>query len=628
MGAHVLMDRLDSSRSWWGRLGHVLSVRRRARGSRPLDLALLQLAGCVLLLVIIELVLLAGNTTFPFLILASFPVVGLVYLAAGLLAWRRRPANRMGPLMAIGSVIYVLTGLANVDVAGLIALGQIVATVPLALIVHLLLAFPSGRLRGRWDRAVVITAYVVCLPLQLPVNLFTPQPPPYDVLFVADRPDLLVLAHLVQPALGALVMIATAIILGRRLRSSTEAQRRVLIPLGAYGIIAVLMLPVGGSLLRYLGVDTLTSVIVQVVIMAGVPVAFALSVLRGGFARTVELDELTSWLSSGAPDRPRIAAAVGQAIGDPTVTVGYTVDGGPPVDARGERVTLRSGARGYVDVRLEGRPVATISYDAELITDPEHVAEAGRIVAIQLDRERLTAELLAGRQQLAESRIRIVTEADRERRRIAQDLHDGMQAELVVLALIAGRIAADEGAPAEDLRRQVDGLRREIDTTAADLRRLVHGLMPAILVERGLYVAARAFVDVLPIQTDLVVRGSDKGLPEVVETTGYFVLAEALTNAVRYAEAGHISVSLDRTEQWLQVEVSDDGIGGARAGDRARRVDGDQLLDGRDRESDGLRGSVGLQGLTDRVAVLGGRLIVDSPPGSGTRVLAEIPCVP
>jgi signal transduction histidine kinase len=363
-------------------------------------------------------------------------------------------------------------------------------------------------------------------------------------------------------------------------------------------------------------------VIVQVVIMAGVPVAFALSVLRGGFARTGELDELTAWLGSGVPDRPPLAAAVGQALGDPTVTVGYTIDGGPPVDAHGERVLPRAGARGYADVELDGRSVATISYDAELITDPEHVAAAGRIVAIQLDRDRLTAELLAGQEALRDSRVRIVTEADRERRRIAQDLHDGMQAELVVLSLVAGRIAADDQSSAAELRYQADELRRDLDTTAADLRRLVHGLMPAILVERGLFLAARAVVDALPLPTDLVVRGSDKGLPQVVETTGYFVLAEALTNAVRYAEADHISVSLARTQQWLQVEISDDGIGGARP------VAGGRPDPGGQPGSSSPQGTGGLWGLTDRVAVLGGRLVVESLRGSGTRVLAEIPCVP
>ncbi len=576
----------------------------RVRSSRPLDRALWLVAAAMTTLIVVDCVLLADNTEVPYLFLVGFTAIGAVYLVAGLVAWRRRPGNRMGFLLCAGGLIYLLVSLANVQLRGLVAVGQLVATVPLALIVHLLLAFPSGRLRSRTARVTVLVGYLVCTVVQLPREMFTSQNPPYDPLFVADRPDLVAIASVVQSVTGAVVMMVTAAILARRLRAATTEQRRVLIPLAAYGIVAVLMLPVGGSLWRALGVPVLTTVLIQMVILAGVPVAFAVSVLRGGFARTGELEDLAGWLSSGAPDRPRLADAVGEALGDPTVTVGYRIDDGEPVDGTGQRIVSQPEPRGQVDVDLDGRRLATIFYDADLITDAEHVARAGRLVAIQLDRERLTAELLAGREELHRSRLRIVQEADRERRRIAQDLHDGLQAQLVVSSLVAGRLAADEtGGPAE-LRGRADDLRRELDRTAADLRRLVHGLMPAILVERGLYAAARGFVDALPVDAELTLDGSDAGLLDVVETTCYFVLAEALTNAVKHARAQRLRVCIDRTPEWLRIEVTDDGIGGAAPGQG------------------------GLRGLDDRVRVLGGRLVVDSPPGVGTRVWAEIACVP
>jgi signal transduction histidine kinase len=564
---------------------------------------LLQLAVTALLLVIMDLALLRGSAAAPYWILIGFPMVGVVYLLAGLVAWRRRPGNRMGVLIFSGGLVQLVVSWANVGVPGLVAIGQITATLPLAVIVHMLLAFPSGRLRSLGAMIIVIAGYAVCLLLQVPLYLFAPEPG-YDPLLVADRPEVVAVARLVQSVCGAAVMVATAVVLARRLRQSSRAQRRVLAPLAAYGIVAVLMLPVGGSLLRVLGVDPVTTVLLQMVILAGVPVAFVSSMLRGGFARTVELDDLAAWLSSGAPDRPRLATAVGQALGDPTVTVGYAVDDGLPVDATGRRVQPQPGARGRVDIDLDGRQVATISYDADLINDPEHVTRAGRLVALELDRERLTANLLVHREELHRSRMRIVAEADQERRRIAQDLHDGLQAQLVLLSLVAGRIVADDTSPAVELRRQTDHLRRDLDAAAADLRRLAHGLMPAILVERGLFAAARDFVDVLPINTELVLGGSDEALPEVVETTAYFVLAEALTNAVKYADAGHVSVQVARTDSQVRVEVTDDGVGGAvpRTG--------------------------GLRGLADRVTVLGGRLVVESPLGSGTRIFAEVPCAP
>lgn len=576
----------------------------RARSSRPLDLALWLVCLTMLVLVFVNGVLLTYNDSVPYQFLIGFSVIGVVYLTAGLVAWRRRPGNRMGFLLVAGGLIYQVTSLANAQVPALIALGQLVATVPLALIVHLLLAFPSGRLRGRAAVTVVLIGYLICTVVQWPRDMFVVQEPPYNALFVADRPDLVLLASRVQSIIGVAVMVATAYILLRRLHAATGAQRKVLIPLGSYGIVAVLMLPVGGTLLRALGVEVVTTVLIQMVILAGVPVAFALSVLRGGFARTGELEDLAAWLGSGAPDRPRLAGAVGQALGDPTVTVGYPLDDGSLVNAAGEPVAVLPGERGQVDIDLAGRRVATISYDADLITDAEHVAQAGRLIAIQLDRERLTAELLAGREELQRSRLRIVEEADHERRRIAQDLHDGIQAQLVVLSLVAGRLAADDESAAAQLRGRADDLRRELDRTAADLRRLVHGLMPAILMERGLYTAARSFVDALPVRTELHLAGSDEGLLDVVETTGYYVLAEALTNAVKYAKAANVRVTLERTRDWLRVEVVDDGIGGA------------------------LPEHGGLRGLRDRVRVLGGRLVVESPAGAGTRVWAEISCAP
>lgn len=596
--------RASCIRSAWGKLAPVVIPGPQARGVRPFDLALLQFSLSALILVMIILMLLWGSTAGPFPILAGFVLIGVVYLGAGLLAWRRRPGNRMGVLITSGGLVYLIVSLANAEVAGLVAIGQIFATVPLALIVHMLLAFPSGRLRGGRVRAIVLLGYVVSLVLQLPLYLFTPEQPPYDLLFVADRPDLVAIGIVVQTGVGILVMVATAVVLCWRLKAATAAQRKVLIPLAVYGIVAVLALALRGWVRLLLGIDPVTMLIIQMVILAGVPVAFALSVLRGGFARTVELDELAAWLSSRAPDRPRLASAVGQALGDPSVTVGYTVDDGLPVDATGNRVLPHSGQRGQVDIDLDRHKVATISYDAELITDPEHVAQAGRLVAIELDRERLTAELLAGRVELHRSRMRIVEEADHERRRIARDLHDGLQAQLVVLSLIAGRMSEDDGSSAAELRMRTDQLRRDLDATAADLRRLVHGLMPAILVERGLYAAAKDFVDVMPVGTELVLTGSDEGLPEVVETTAYFVMAEALTNVVKYAAADHISVRIGRTEELLRVEVRDDGVGG--------------VTDSRG----------GLRGLADRVTVLGGRLVVESPVGAGTLVFAEVTCAP
>ncbi len=190
---------------------------------------------------------------------------------------------------------------------------------------------------------------------------------------------------------------------------------------------------------------------------------------------------------------------------------------------------------------------------------------------------------------------------DGERRRIAQNLHDGLQVELVLLALEAQELR--QAGSAADLDLAARHLRNGIDDAATHLRELVHAVMPAGLIERGLTAAVEDLVDRMPLPTDLIVVGVEEPLPPTVASTAYFVVAEALANAVKHAGAGTLSVRLERTGSRLVIEVADDGSGGAAAGTGA-----------------------GLRGLLDRVDVLGGELAIDSPHGHGTRLTAELPC--
>ena len=172
----------------------------------------------------------------------------------------------------------------------------------------------------------------------------------------------------------------------------------------------------------------------------------------------------------------------------------------------------------------------------------------------------------------------------------------------MLLALGAQRIAGDASAP-PGTREAAAALRSGADAAIADLRRVVNGVMPALLIERGLYAAAEDLVDRIPIPTDLDLRGSDRSLPTPVESTAYFVMAEAIANAVKHSRARELAVRLEQAGGCLSLEVRDDGIGGAVR-----------------------NGSTGLRGITDRVDGLGGRLVVESPPGEGTRLLVEMPC--
>jgi PAS domain S-box-containing protein len=203
-------------------------------------------------------------------------------------------------------------------------------------------------------------------------------------------------------------------------------------------------------------------------------------------------------------------------------------------------------------------------------------------------------------QELEASRQRIVAASDDTRRKLERNLHDGAQQRLVSLSLSL-RLAQTqvEKNPAE-AARLLEASRVELAQALEELRELARGIHPAVLTDRGLEAALEALASRAPLPVEI--DGPDGDLPTPVEAAAYYVVSEALANVTKYAQASSVKVTVARSNGYALVEVVDDGIGGA----------------------DPSRGS-GLSGLADRVASLSGRLAVDSPPGAGTRVRAEIP---
>ena len=553
------------------------------------------LVATVAVLGVVEIVLLAsaghlGPGTFGYVAVAA------VYLGAGTLAWWRRPSNRIGPLVLTGAVLWIAGGLVNTQPPALVAVGAITQTTVIALVAHLLLAYPSGRLRDRASRWTATAMWFVCLVLQAPLYLFGTRLG--DALLLTDRPDLAGIGLTVQTLAGTTTLVAITVLLGRRLHQADRPQQRVLAPLYFYGVLAIFAIPLSFHLLPLVGITPEAISAVQLLVLAGVPVAFVGGILRGGFARTSEVEELASWLSA-AGARPELTAALARALGDDSLELIFWVpERSGYVDADGRAATLPAAGslRVVAEVELAGRRVGAIVYDATLIAEPDVVRAAARVMALAMDRERLTAELRASQGALRRSRARIVDAADRERRKIARDLHDGLQVRLVLLALQAQEVAEQAGEPAV-------ALRAGIDDAAAELRGLVHAVMPAALVERGLSAATEDLVDRMPLPTQLELGVVDGTLTPAVESTAYFVVAEGLANALKHAHAHRLAVRLEHADDRLCVEVRDDGVGGAERG----------------------TGS-GLRGLADRVDTLGGSLELRSPAGQGTQLVVELPC--
>jgi len=205
------------------------------------------------------------------------------------------------------------------------------------------------------------------------------------------------------------------------------------------------------------------------------------------------------------------------------------------------------------------------------------------------------------RPELDSSRARIVAAEDEARRRIERDLHDGAQQRLVSLALRLRSAASTDHVGLDWMREQLTDAAAEVVAALDELREVSHGIHPALLSEGGLGPALRALSrrSAIPVELDVSVAGR---LPHTVEATGYYVVSEALTNAVKHARASVVRVVADQSHAALRLSIRDDGVGGA----------------------DPTRGS-GLIGLTDRVEAMGGTILVESPVGSGTALFVSVP---
>jgi signal transduction histidine kinase len=216
----------------------------------------------------------------------------------------------------------------------------------------------------------------------------------------------------------------------------------------------------------------------------------------------------------------------------------------------------------------------------------------------------LVANALANadaREQLAASRARIVEAGDAERRRLERNLHDGAQQRLVSLAIGLRAIEAALDHDPETAKRGISHAREELELALGELRELARGIHPAILTDRGLGPALKALVSRAPVTVQVEELPRTR-LPEPVEAAAYYLVSEALTNVAKHARASDVIVSVTQDDGFVQIEVTDDGVGGADIG----------------------AGS-GLRGLADRFEALGGAVHVDSRSGCGTRLTGRVP---
>ncbi len=537
--------------------------------------------------------------------LAFYVVAGIAGVVVAVATARQPGRERLALLIAAWLLVSVLDDLSvdwpvsrSATTVWMLAHGLQPAAYAL-----MVLAYPSGRVRARSERALVTLAALVGLVwMGAPLLFFQPEgcatcaPRASSLLYTGTTFDYLPVGQASWIAFVALGACFVGLLV-RRLRAAPPGARVTLLPLGlavfftTAEFIAQRVVWLGGwqspgTALDW--VDRANALLLPLSILIGLA---AIRRRRGALGDLV--------VELGQAPTADVGRALARAVGDPTLElVLWLPERGAFVDEAGEPVdvsTIPEG-RALTTIGPVAEPLAVLVHDERLLGQRALLEAAGSAARLALENARLQAELRAQLAELRASRARIVGAADAERRRLERDLHDGAQQRLLALGL-ALQLLRDGGADREVL----DQAEVELQTALRELRELARGLHPTILSEQGLGAAVRSIADRAPVPVR--VEADDERYPASVETTVYFVVAEALANVAKHAEAHSAAVSVARENGRLLVDVSDDGRGGATA-----------------------CAGGGLLGLSDRVAAAGGTLTVTSEPGAGTTLHAEVPC--
>jgi signal transduction histidine kinase len=537
-------------------------------------------------------------------------VIGWGFIGAGLFTWARRPDNSLGSLMVATGFAWFVGGLSSSDVPALFSVGALLGSVYLVTTMHTLLAAPHGTL-SRGDRRIVIAGYALVTVGVIPLFLFfdpsTQCARCPENVFLVENSETAV--DIVGTAINLFGIVLIALVLRslvRRWRRATRPERRLYAPM--YGAGVALMIALIGQLsLQSAGSDDGAldvAFVISLIPFALVPYLFVGAFLRARFVQGGAVGALMARLGD-TQSAGGLKEALAEALDDPSLELVYWLpEAHRYVDASGGPVDLPEDdpKRAATKVERDGECVAAIVHDATLPEVHEHVQAVGAAAALALENERLDAELRAKIDELRSSRERMLRIGLEERRRLERDLHDGAQQRLVAMALNIrlARAKLNEDPLAAEQLLAIAG--DELESALEELRELARGIHPAVLTDRGLGTALQTLASRAPVPVELG-ELPDERLPEAVELAAYFVVAEALTNVAKYAEASHATVQVERHNGRVVVEVADDGVGGADPG----------------------RGT-GLRGLADRLAVIEGRLEVESEQGQGTTVTARIPC--
>jgi signal transduction histidine kinase len=542
----------------------------------------------------------------------------LVPVAVGLYWWRRRPASRLGLLLvALGflAVPVMLQGAGNPQ---LHSIGVLADAPGFAMTLYILLAFPTGRLRGGADRAIVAATALLLLATFVPMLFMLEHVSgggplaacsdqcPQNAWFVAAHPDLTSALNRIEGYGLVVLALATAVVLASRYQNGNRPQRRALaigVSTGAVFCLAFaafhLMLLWSPQHPYLSGALQWTLVGARAGLAWGMLFALVAAELDGG--RVLRRLVAGSLRKSATRELERNLAS---ALNDPALRLAFwQPDRGMYVDADGLEVTAPGpdSGRALTEVRRHGQRAAAILHDEQLREGPELVQAAGAAALLVYENARLEDDLRDVIADLTDSRARLAAASDTERRRLERNLHDGAQQRFIALRMKLATV--QEQAQESTLRRRLGELDDDLAGALDSLRELAQGIYPALLADEGLGAALMAVGD----DTDSPVRVSAKvgRFPTAIESAMYYCALEALQNARKHAgPLADPMVLVEERDGGLELTVRDQGHGF----DESTAKPGD-----------------GLRNMKDRIGAIGGELVVESSPGRGTVVHARIP---
>lgn len=538
-------------------------------------------------------------------------IVPLVFAACAGVAWAIGPSRLPARLMVAFPLVWIPLSFLRV-------IEHVAWLWPFVYGVHLwwavltgilVLLYPRGRLIDGVDRWIAGIALVTSVGYLLGVLLLgQPSPAVCDCTvnpyLVADAPGVFAVIDIGYRLVGVLLAIVIAVrLLVRWVRGSVPARTvAFLMPIAL--IAWVITLATQAAAYASGGADLVLDT-VSLVAIASIPVSFVagISHARNMRARVADLMRITR---EGA-DRGLWAESLARTLRDASVRVywwdeeraRYADASGEPLD--GGPAALRSD-HGLLPVSSPtGMPIAVIRHDRVLTDNMRLLDGVSSALRLSVDNGRLRSEIERTLEQVRQSRSRILEAGDEARRRIERDLHDGAQQHLVSLGMrlrLAANQARDRGV--EPLGVELDGTILMLNQALKELRELAHGIHPSLLSSGGLALAVPELAGRCPVPVEIDVQPEGR-LPEVVESTAYFVVSEALANIAKHAQATRGWVRAALVDGELELVVRDNGVGGAAP-----------------------EGS-GMLGIADRVDAVGGRFRLDSEPGAGTTITVRIP---